>query len=270
MIINEIKNFFSYPKMLLSSIIKLFETPKLLLYATIPYFILIFSFYFLFQYGYGWTDWAYNRFISPEDGWVWGAFIKIVCFLIICMTSGAISFFLMLILGGFFIDLILENILVSNDIIRKENMSFEKFVSQNFQSIKADAIVGIVVFLCVIFTFLLGIIPIVQFFTIVPIFISIISLGMSFFDRVMSVALLNIEERKDFLKTNLSKVFFVGLFASILMSIPFVNIFLSLPILIMVAKIYCDKENSEKENFMNEIEKQSSDTNSDNNNEQLN
>ncbi len=233
MIKTEIKNLFLYPKMLLNSLVTLFTTPKLLMYTIIPYIIAIFIFTSTFYLGFDNLEKIIGFFTNANSGFLYYLF-WFISFTIVCIFTSAISLLGTIILGGFFIDLMLEKILIEKNIIHKDGITLKEMLRQNIKSIGADILIAIILTLCFIVAFFLSFFPLLSF---LPLLIASFTLGLGLIDRIMSISLLTSKERLSFIKSHKVKTLSLGIFFTIVFCIPFGSIIFMPPALIMTANV---------------------------------
>ncbi len=234
MIKTEIKDFFSYPKMLLKTFLKLLTTPKLLVYTIIPYILSFFILLSTFYLGFDNMERIIGFFTDKSSGFFYYLF-WIISFFIVCIVTSGLSLLGAIILGGFSIDLMLEKILIEKNIIHNEGIKIKDLLKQNIKSIGADILIAIILILCFLMTFLLTFVPLLS---ILPILIGSFTLGLGLFDRIMSVALFSPKERIHFVKSHKTKTLFLGIFFTIVFCIPLGSIIFMPPALIMTIDVF--------------------------------
>ena len=229
-----LKEICSYPKLLLKSCITLITSPKLLFYAAIPYLIALLIFVISFYFGTRYIDEIVNFISEKASGFLYYVFGSLA-FFIICIVTSILSFVGMNTIGGFFIDLMLEKILIKDNLISQEGIPLKMFFLRSFKSILADMLIAFIVTLSFTTSFALGFIP---FISILPLLIGCFLLGFGMLNRIMSILLLGISKRFRFIKQNKLRTLTLGIFFTFIFLIPFANIFLMPPCLIMTCKVY--------------------------------
>ena len=101
-----LKDFCSYPVLLIKACITLITSPKLLIYALIPYLIALIIFGISFYFGTKYIDDIVNLITEKASGFLYYVFGSLA-FFIICIIASILSFVGMNTIGGFFIDLML-------------------------------------------------------------------------------------------------------------------------------------------------------------------
>lgn len=229
-----LKDFCSYPVLLFKACITLITSPKLLIYALIPYLIALIIFGISFYFGTKYIDDIVNLITEKASGFLYYVFGSLA-FFIICIIASILSFVGMNTIGGFFIDLMLEKILIKDGLIHQEGIPLKMFFLRSFKSILADMFIAFIVTLSFTSSFALGFIP---FISIIPLLIGCFLLGLGMFNRIMSILLLGISKRINFIKQNKLRTLSLGIFFTFIFLIPFANIILMPPCLIMTCKVY--------------------------------
>lgn len=228
------KEFFSYPKFLLKACFLILRSPKLIFYASIPYLIAFAIFLASFYIGMDNINKIIRLFTDTATGVLHYLFGSLAFFIILILTS-ILSFVGMSTIGGFFIDLMIEQTLIKQNLLPKDGIKLREFFKLSLKSIFADILIAFIVAFTFTTSVALSFIPPLSF---LPLLLGAFMLAFGMFNRVMAVLLLNIKKRLKFTLSNKFSILTYGIFLTFIFLIPFANIILMPPCLIMTCKVY--------------------------------
>lgn len=241
---NILKDFFSYPKFLVKACFSILSSPKLIFYASIPYLIAFAIFIASIYIGMDNIHRVIKLLNDTATGVLYYIFGSLAFFIILILTS-ILSFVGMSTIGGFFIDLMIEQILINDNFLPKEGVKLRVFLKLTCRSIFADILIAFIVAFTFTTSVALSFIPPLSF---LPLLLGAFMLAFGMFNRVMSILLITFKKRLKFILSNKLTILTYGIFLTLIFLLPFANIILMPPCLVMTCRVY---ENLAKKNLSN-------------------
>ena len=202
--------------------------------AAVPYLIGIIAFLASSSFAYEYKD-EFTKWIIGEQ-WQWLMIsVEWISFLISILISGIFGILCMLLLGGFFIEMMIETALVKKGYELPEFSSVNILIRSTLRGLRDDVIRLIYIIVLIIVSFTCGFIPVLFF---IPPVLAAFLVGFDLVDLPLTLLEFRFKDRWGLIKKHLVEVLAIGAVFSAIMLIPFGGIlFLPIAYLVTVEQI---------------------------------
>ena len=218
------------PLRYLKALVLIFTSPKLILLCVIPYIIGIAAFAgsigLSFSYKENFAEWIVGGYAS----WLVVSF-EWLSFLIGILLSGVIGILCMLLLGGFFIECLIENVLRKRGFNLPEHESIKILIRSVTRGLRDDVVRLIYIVFLIVISIICGFIPVLFF---IPPILAAFLVGFDLIDLPLTLLEHRFRDRWIFIKQNLLEVVALGAVFSVIMLVPLGGI-VFLPVAYVVA-----------------------------------